>query len=306
MALLGLVTLLAHKEQLRVVAGHVDHRLRPASGHDADHVRALAGALDVEFERVDLDLAAGSGVPARARAARRQALLDMATARGARVVLLAHTATDQAETVLMHGIRGAGLEGLAGMAVREPWPGDDAARGCWVRPLLGLTRAQTRALAGRLGLGFIDDPTNEDPRHLRVALRTEVLPVLHRFRPQADLALGRVARIAGEAAQALDAWVSREVEERRLEGHPSVGVAAPVLVRGSARGLQHLPRAIRTGIVRRLCFDAGVDPDALTHRVVDAIDAALCDPGEMRSWDLRPHRRLELDPEVLRVVSTSP
>src|SRR5690606_3341512 len=104
-----------------------------------------------------------------------------------RAVLTAHTATDQAETVLMRLVRGAGGRGLGGMAPERPLGGVRL-----LRPLLGVTRTDTRRWCRHQGLPFRDDPTNLEPRP-RVRVRTEVLPVLE------SLAPGAVLRIAAAA-----------------------------------------------------------------------------------------------------------
>ncbi|HEY0139130.1 MAG TPA: tRNA lysidine(34) synthetase TilS, partial [Nannocystis sp.] len=147
-ALLGLLALITDADRLTLTVGHVDHGLRAGSAAEAEHVRTVAQSLGVAVHATRLTLAPGPGLPARARDARRAALRGMAA--GAPVVL-AHTQTDQAETLLMHATRGAGLEGVAAMPA---W--DDP----WCRPLLGVPREVTRALCDRLGLGFVDDPSN--------------------------------------------------------------------------------------------------------------------------------------------------
>lgn len=168
-ALVGLLALIAGVDGLSLTIGHVDHGLRAASAEEAAHVVAIGRTLGVPVRTTRLTLAGGPGLPARAREARRAALRDMAAACGAAAIALGHTRTDQAETVLMHVTRGAGLAGVAAMAAWES---------PWLRPLLDLPRSETRALCGRLGLGFVDDPTNLDPQHPRVRMREQILPAL--------------------------------------------------------------------------------------------------------------------------------
>ena len=139
----------------------------------------------------------GGGPEAAARALRYRLLGDAADRLGAAAVLLGHTLDDQAETVLLGLARGAGTRALAGMA---------AERGRWRRPLLALTREQTRAACAAAGLEPWDDPHNADPSYARVRVRTEVLPVLERtLGPGVAKALARSARQAREDADALDA-----------------------------------------------------------------------------------------------------
>jgi len=282
-ALLGLLCRLQRSEALVLAVGHVDHGLRPESRAEADHVARLARDAGVEFRHVRLELAPGTGLPARARVARRAALEAMAEAWAAPSIALGHTATDQAETMLLHLARGAGLEGLAAMADLEPRRG-----GHWLRPLLGLTRQHTRDLAVRMGLAFVDDPTNEIRRHPRVAVRHDVLPVLRRFRPHTDEAFAAAADKVREAHEALAWMVTRELVARRRPHHWDV------------QAWPAMPRALRTAWLRSVCAEAGVDPSALASRTVDAIDRSLCArSGARRGWDLRPRKRLWIESERL-------
>ncbi len=318
-ALLGLLGLLARTDRLRLSVGHVDHGLRAESADEAAMVGELARAQGWSFAVTRLELAPGAGLPARAREARREALRAQARDHGAQWIALGHTATDQAETILMHLTRGASLLGLAGMVSHE-W-GDE---GGWVRPLLDLERERARATAERLGLPFVDDPTNEDRRHPRVRVRHEVLEVLRLLNPKVESALARAATHAREAEEALGAWVEEELERRRVDpGTPSAsgGAAAPGVAilepvgprsdgeahaaagcegggdvtsgaRWSTEGMNQLPRAVRTRFVRQVCRAAGAPDDALRTTTLASIDTALLDPGPPRSWDLHPHLRL--------------
>src|SRR5690606_3440699 len=144
---------------------------------DARLVRDLAGDLGLPASVHRLALARGPGLPARARQARQRALVEVARSVGANVIALGHTATDQAETVLLHLCRGTGPAGLGGMRPIRPWLASatesEAASGVLWRPLLHLDREQTRALARAMALPFVDDPTNLDPSHPRVRVRTQ-------------------------------------------------------------------------------------------------------------------------------------
>lgn len=170
-----------------VTAHHVDHGLREGSAAEADRVRAAARALGAGFVAHRVDVGEGPNLEARARAAR-YAVLPAGVCTG-------HTADDLAETVLLHLLRGAGLPGLAGMA-----PG--------VRhPLLALRRHETRAVCAAAALVPVDDPMNDDPRHARVRVRHEVLPLLDDVAARDVVPLlARTAGFAREATEALDAW----------------------------------------------------------------------------------------------------
>jgi tRNA(Ile)-lysidine synthase len=287
-ALLGLLHLLAGSDRLVLGVGHVDHGLRPESPREAQHVRELGARLGVAVTVTELALARGSGLPARARDARRCALAAGARTFEAHAIALGHTATDQAETMLLNLCRGASLPGLAAMDAI-----DRDAQGVWLRPLLRLSREDVRALCERLELPFVDDPTNEDRAQPRVAIRHEVLPVLRRLREGADLAIAANADAAREALEAIDVVVRAELAARRDGG-------------GRVRldEIATVPRAVRTRLIRAVCLDGGVDADAVGRRAIADIDRALLVPGPRRSWALRGRRRAVVHERQLWVESS--
>jgi tRNA(Ile)-lysidine synthase len=182
---------LAVESGCRVTAVHVDHGLRPGSAGEADVVRAAADRWGAAFRGVRAPVEPGPNLEARARVARYAALPAG--------VLTGHTADDQAETMLLNLLRGAGLDGLAGMDPRS-------------RPLRRLRRRETRALCEALGLEPVEDPTNRDSAFRRNRIRHELLPLLDDIGErdvapilarQADLARDDVAFL-DELSAALD------------------------------------------------------------------------------------------------------
>lgn len=149
---------LATLHHRRVTVWHVDHGLRAESGEEAALVEAHCERFDAEFKFVSANLADGPNLEARAREERKR-LLPVGHATG-------HTADDQAETVLVNLMRGAGIDGLSGM---RPGPN---------HPLLALRRSETVALCEAWDLDYVRDPTNDDPRFVRNRVRHEVLPLL--------------------------------------------------------------------------------------------------------------------------------
>jgi tRNA(Ile)-lysidine synthase len=160
---------LAAQAGLRPVAVHVDHGARSGSAAEAEVVAAFAGRLGTGFAAETVAVAPGPNFEARARDARYGALERARQRLGATAVLVGHSRDDQAETVLLNVLRGAGVSGLAGMPAR---------RGTIVRPLLGVPRAELAAFCAGLGLCPLEDPMNADPAHRRVWLRREVIPGL--------------------------------------------------------------------------------------------------------------------------------
>jgi tRNA(Ile)-lysidine synthase len=144
-----------------VTAIHVDHGLRAGSAAEASVVLNAARRFDAAFSAKTVTVAPGANLEERARKAR-LGVLPAGTLTG-------HTMDDQAETVLVNLLRGAGVEGLAGMR---------ASGGRLAHPLLGLRRAETHELCDALGLAPVADPTNDDPAWIRNRIRHEVLPLL--------------------------------------------------------------------------------------------------------------------------------
>jgi tRNA(Ile)-lysidine synthase len=240
---------------LRAGAVVVDHGLQEGSGDisaaAADAARSL-GLEPVDVERVSV--APGvDGPEAAARAARYDALEGAAQRHGARLVLLGHTLDDQAEQVLLGLARGAGARSLAGMP---------PSRGRLRRPLLGITRAQTREACARQHLSWWSDPMNEDPSYARVRARRAVADLERDLGPGLVAALARSADLLREDADHLDSLAEQAVT--------SLG-AGP----WEATALVALPRAVRTRVWRRLLVEAGAPAGQVSSRHTEACDALL-------------------------------
>jgi tRNA(Ile)-lysidine synthase len=175
---------------------HVDHGLHADSAHWSAHCRLLAGQLGVPCEVVAVDArpVAGESPEAAARAARYAALASRLQPH--EVLLTAHHGDDQLETVLLQWLRGGGLSAVAGMRPVTPF-----AAGWLARPMLGFTRAELEGWARARGLAWLEDPSNADLRFDRNYLRAEILP---RLRARWPAVVPTVARVAGQAAEALD------------------------------------------------------------------------------------------------------
>lgn len=152
---------LAIESGCNATAVHVDHGLREGSGSEANVVEKIATSLGAKFESKEVKVAAGPNVEARARAARYSVFPPG--------VLTGHTADDQAETVLLNLMRGAGLDGLGG--IRE----DNNAK----HPIIGLRKHETVEVCHELGLEFIVDSSNEDAKFRRNRVRHELIPLMN-------------------------------------------------------------------------------------------------------------------------------
>ena len=190
--LLDLLVRTQDLHRLELTVAHVDHGIHPDSPRVAERVRALARAFALPFESGRLDLGPSGETLARAR---RYAWLEAARERiGADVILTAHHADDQVETVLMRVLAGSGPAGLAGMA---------SVSGSLVRPLLPFRRQELAAYLEEWGLGAWLDPANSDSRHLRSWVRCEVLPLLEGRLPDVD---ANLLTVSAQAARDRAAW----------------------------------------------------------------------------------------------------
>ena len=242
---------------------HVDHGLRAGSEAEADLVADAADRLGAAFRAERVGVLPGPNQEARARAARYGVLPPD--------VLTGHTADDQAETVLLNLLRGSGVNGLAGMR-------PDARPG---RPLLGLRRADTRALCAELGLVPFEDPSNDDPRHRRNRVRHELLPLLDDIAGR-DVAalLARQAALLADDAGLLDSLAG----ELDPTDAAALRVAPPALAR----------RAVRAWLAP---FGGGRPPDAAAVGRVLAVAA-----GTAVACEIADGVRVERHRMRLRVV----
>jgi tRNA(Ile)-lysidine synthase len=268
---------------------HVNHGLRRDAGRDAEIVRALAeqGGGRVVIRDAVVDRTRAS-LEAAARDARYAALDGLASELGLRWIVTAHTASDQAETVLMRMMRGTGVSGLAGIP---------RARGFYLRPLLDVTRSEIEAYCQRFTLPVVSDPMNADPAFLRNRVRRHWLPALRAENPRIDEALCRLADAAADERavleyaaemllararasmpEAIDA-MPKAMAEARIDampeavtgGMPSSAVALDVT------SLAQAPAAVRCRAMSLAATRAGTGPLAARH--LRALDELATRPG---------------------------
>lgn len=220
---------LAARAGRAVRAIHVNHRL-PDSSRMAAAARAIAARLGVRLDELSVPEATDRSEEAL-REARYQAFSQASTAEEA--VITGHTADDQAETVLHNLLRGAGLDGLAGIPSR---------RGRFHRPLLGVWRAETRELATLAALPWEDDPQNDDPRYLRNRIRRRLIPLLEQeYQPRLREGLVRMSSLIGADLAHLEGEASRTRIQVSPDGWPQVFCSE----------LAALPAPIASRVVRR-------------------------------------------------------
>ncbi len=179
----------------RAKAVYVDHGLRGVGREEAEVVEAGARTLGATFEAVAVKVEPGADLEARARLARYEALPEGA--------LVGHTADDQAETLLLNLVRGAGIDGLSGMRATAAGPRQVR------RPILDLRRTETRAFVAAVGLETVTDPSNFEARFRRNRVRHEVMPLLAEVAGRDPVPLmARTAGLLAEDADFLDLLAS--------------------------------------------------------------------------------------------------
>ncbi len=218
-ALLLILARLAKTLRLTLHVAHFDHGLRgeDAAQHDEASVRELARSLCLPLRVGHGDVRAtarrdGLSLEDAARRERYAFLARVATETGASAVATGHTASDQAETVLLHLVRGSGLAGLAGMSAKTAWPFAGHEDLSLIRPLLRLSRDDTLAYCDAACMRPLDDKTNASPDYRRNRVRNEVLPLLRELNPRIDDALVRLAGAAAEDEAYIDASASRALK----------------------------------------------------------------------------------------------
>ena len=244
----------------RVSALHVNYGLRPEAAGDEAHCRALCERLGVRLHVERALLPEEGNLQSHAREARYRAA--EATAEGDYAA--AHTASDQAETVLYRLATSPGRRALLGMEPR---------RGRLVRPLLEVTAEETRAHCRARGLAWREDASNADPRFARSRVRHDLLGALRAIGPAPERAIAETALLLRDEAEVLDAAVAGALE--RLGGGPAVELAA----------LRELPAGLTRLVLRRLAEDAAGEARALPRGEVEAV-LALGARGGTQSRDL--------------------
>jgi len=280
---------------------HVDHRLRASSAEEAMRAASLANSLELELQivavsRTPTETHPGVGVEEAARRERYRSLFTVAERFGARAVATAHHRRDQAETVLLHLLRGSGVHGAAGMAERSPSPVPVTASSCdislehlddepWLwRPLLTEPREVIESYVAKLGLSPIEDPSNDDVVLRRNALRHEVLPALESHVPGAEAALARYATLAAEDDRVLDAIALGLLGE----GVDPGGRLAAALLRAQTPAIQR--RVIRCWLARAMdtCMLSAERTDAVLLLAQFGRGGATLEIGE--GWTVRLER----------------
>jgi tRNA(Ile)-lysidine synthase len=214
MALLHALALLRERVAFSLIAISVDHGLRPAAAQEVELVRSFAAQLAVPFEAVHVAVEPGENLQARARDARYRALWSATLVHHPDAYLAtAHHADDRAETVLLRLIRGTSPDGLGVLRERE---------GKLLRPLIRARKSDVRLHNERHGVPFVEDPSNQSERFLRVRVRKELLPLLSTMNPSIVEGLCNLADEADGGALGLNREQRRQLREALSKPHEPI------------------------------------------------------------------------------------
>lgn len=234
---------------LRVSAVHIHHGLRVSADGDEAFVRDHCSRLHVPLTVIHKDVSAIArdlhvSLEEAGRRVRYEQFEQVRAEIGADYVLTAHTASDQAETVLMHLIRGCGVDGLSGIP---------CSRGCVRRPLLCCSRQEVEAYCAENQIPYVTDESNLDTKYTRNHVRHRVLPLLRELNPSVDEALLRVSKCAAEDASYLNELARDALQVAVCDG----GFSMTTFVAQSA--------VIRRRMIRLLLRESGVPTIEETH-----------------------------------------
>lgn len=243
----GTLAFLALEAGLEVGAIHIDHQL-PASTGLSDAARAIATALGITIDVRSVTVAEGPSPEDQARRVRYEALSDVSAP-----VLTGHTRDDSVETVLLHLIRGSGPTGLTGIPrFRSP---------NLHRPLLEVTRNETREIAALAGLPFVDDPMNLDASLTRNQVRLEILPLMRELNPRVDDAIARAAAIIERDTEYLDRVTPVSSDDNAVPISVIATLPRPLADRVLGSCLEGAGVAVTADRIERMWSVVGADSD---------------------------------------------
>lgn len=274
-ALLHCLCRLRERHSFQIHVAHLNHDFRGVEADDdAEHVASVARemGLNATIEKWDPEefrrkhpSRVNSSFEDLAREMRYSFLAQVARSMAAAAVVVGHTGDDQAETVLLHLLRGSGLHGIAGMAELSPWPWPGEGNEIFLfRPLLEASKSSTVAYCQEIGIPYREDSGNYLARFTRVRVRRELLPLLEaEYNPRVKDSLVRLARTASQELDFLEREADRVwpqlaqdidgsiyIDLRRLEEvHPALQA---LIFRRAYQGVKGDTRRLQEAHLRRL------------------------------------------------------
>jgi tRNA(Ile)-lysidine synthase len=279
-----------------VLAAHLDHRLRPESEADLRFVEQTASSLGVRFVSASEDVKAYAdenvlSIEEAARILRYRFLFNQATLNSAQAVIVAHTADDQVETVLMHLLRGSGLSGLQGMAYRSipnPWSNDTPL----VRPMLGVWREEIMAYSQENDLSTIEDLSNQDVVFFRNRIRRQLIPYLETYNPGVRRTVWRMSQALRGDNELLEKLVDVAWQECKID-------QGTAFLAFSARRFSEQDPAVQRRLARRGYAFLRPGLRDIDFDMVEAVLSFLNQPSASRRRDLGAGLLISLEGDKL-------
>ncbi len=256
---------------------HCDHRWRPDSQGNAQHVENLAKSWDISFYLETAIEALNS--EAAARNWRYQAMRAIALEHNYNYIVTGHTKSDRAETLLYNLMRGTGADGLQALTWQRPLTDNILL----VRPLLEITRAQTGDFCKDFQLPIWEDCTNEDLKYTRNRIRLELLPYLQEnFNPQVESALAQTAELLQAEVEYLEQAADRLRCEAMSGGDGEMGRQEEILpLKLNRRILQKAPLALQRRVMR-YCLQQ-ILPCAPSFEQIEKLTALITAPNRSQT-----------------------
>jgi tRNA(Ile)-lysidine synthase len=257
---------------LQLIVAHFNHGLR---GHEADEdersARRLTKKMGLSFVSRKMDkktLTKGLSPEEFYRRERYRFLDEVAKSNHAHKIALGHNLQDQAETVLLHLLRGSGLEGLKGiMPLRD---------GKYIRPLIGISREEIIAFLNEAGIAYRQDISNESNLYLRNKIRLELVPYLKKeFNPRIDDTLAQTAEILREDNNFIRECVDKALKSTCIKKQKNRVVL-------NIQYISILPIAIQRRLFKKLLENFNVEKNGITFLHINALNDLLRNPGSGR------------------------
>ncbi len=259
LALVWTTSVVGKRLELTTGAVIVDHQLISESNDVAQNAKKQCEELGIEkviIKKVEVNQT-NEGLEAAARIARYEAFENVLHETNAKVILLAHTQDDQAETVLMRLTRGSGAKSLSGMS---------AISGKYLRPFLHLRKKIVHDSLDLIGMKAWQDPANFDNQYLRVKVRQELMPKLIEVLGEGAISsLDKTSQLLRLDNQALDDLAQQFVDAQDDVKKNGLKV----------KELENLPEAIRTRVLKICAVASGVHPGPFSFEHIEAIDALV-------------------------------
>lgn len=302
-ALLGILHILSKPLRFEIIVCHINHGLRSESTDEAVFVKTLCGQLNVKCVIYEFNLNKEiKDLANHARKLRKQHFEKLKNEENADLILLAHTKTDQCETILMHLTRGSGINGAGGMQILIP---------PYLRPFLYVTRSETFTICQLLGLNFVSDPTNDNIDTLRIALRSVIIPTLEQFNGRVQDAFLKFA-LQAQSTNELIAQIAKDVEisircykDSKFEQQlVSCLIERSRLIAGwNIVNFDKLSQIVRYEVLKIICKNIITDESKVRFDVIENIDFHICNK-HVREFSFPDNIKLKIDGKFLFFYKT--